>query len=104
MGGLFGIFGDAGGASARGGCELAPKEAPPGKKLATFAGESCSRQEQAIMHDPFRFITTAMLLCFPGGCFWGVELAYQRVPGVESTSVGYTQGKTPNPTYDMVRF
>jgi peptide methionine sulfoxide reductase MsrA len=25
---------------------------------------------------------------FGGGCFWGIELAYQRVPGVIETSVG----------------
>lgn len=24
---------------------------------------------------------------FAGGCFWGVELAYQRIPGVEYTAV-----------------
>lgn len=28
---------------------------------------------------------------FAGGCFWGLELAYQRVPGVIATCVGYTQ-------------
>ncbi len=39
---------------------------------------------------------------FAGGCFWGLELAYQRVPGVIDTSVGYTQGKEGNPTYDYV--
>jgi len=39
---------------------------------------------------------------FAGGCFWGIELAYQRIPGVTHTSVGYTQGQTPNPTYEMV--
>ena len=39
---------------------------------------------------------------FAGGCFWGVELAYQRVPGVVKTAVGYTQGPTPAPTYEMV--
>lgn len=36
------------------------------------------------------------------GCFWGAELAFQRVVGVESTKVGYTQGKTENPTYQQV--
>lgn len=36
------------------------------------------------------------------GCFWGGELAYQRVPGVVGTSVGFTQGKTENPTYEEV--
>ncbi len=39
---------------------------------------------------------------FAGGCFWGLELAYQRVPGVIDTSVGYTQGKEDKPTYDYV--
>ncbi|EFN53814.1 hypothetical protein CHLNCDRAFT_25450, partial [Chlorella variabilis] len=37
-----------------------------------------------------------------GGCFWGLELAYQRVPGVVKTSVGYTAGQVPNPTYEEV--
>ena len=30
---------------------------------------------------------------FAGGCFWGLELAYQREPGVLSTVVGYTQAR-----------
>jgi peptide-methionine (S)-S-oxide reductase len=36
---------------------------------------------------------------FAGGCFWGLELAFQRVPGVIDTSVGYTQGDVERPTY-----
>lgn len=39
---------------------------------------------------------------FAGGCFWGLELAYQREAGVTNTSVGYTQGKDPAPTYEKV--
>ena len=39
---------------------------------------------------------------FALGCFWGGELAYQRVPGVVSTSVGYTQGEKVNPSYEEV--
>lgn len=39
---------------------------------------------------------------FAAGCFWSVELAYQRVPGVLRTSVGYAGGHTPTPTYRMV--
>jgi methionine-S-sulfoxide reductase len=60
--------------ATRMGCELAPKEAPPGKELATFAG----------------------------GCFWGLELKFMREPGVEKTSSGYTQGETEKPTYEEV--
>lgn len=36
------------------------------------------------------------------GCFWGGELAYQRLPGVVSTHVGYTQGHRKDPTYEEV--
>lgn len=39
---------------------------------------------------------------FAAGCFWGVELAYQRVPGVTKTEAGYSQGITHNPTYEDV--
>ena len=39
---------------------------------------------------------------FAGGCFWGLELAYQREAGVVATSVGYTQGEADEPTYEQV--
>ncbi|KAH9299643.1 hypothetical protein KI387_031325, partial [Taxus chinensis] len=39
---------------------------------------------------------------FGAGCFWGVELAFQRVPGVSKTEVGYSQGHLHNPTYEDV--
>lgn len=39
---------------------------------------------------------------YAGGCFWGLELAYQRVPGVSKTSVGYTAGHDKSPTYNSV--
>ena len=30
---------------------------------------------------------------------WGVELSFQRLPGVTNTAVGYTNGNTAHPTY-----
>lgn len=46
--------------------------------------------------------TTYHVATFAGGCFWGLELAYQRVPGVVHTAVGYTQGRETRPNYDAV--
>ncbi len=42
------------------------------------------------------------LASFGLGCFWGAEKAFWKLPGVYSTSVGYAQGYTKNPTYKEV--
>lgn len=39
---------------------------------------------------------------FGAGCFWGVQLAFDREPGVIETAVGFMGGDTPHPTYREV--
>lgn len=52
----------------------APATPPPGMALATFAG----------------------------GCFWCMEKPFDDLPGVVSTTSGYTGGAVKNPTYHDV--
>ncbi|TDQ35413.1 peptide-methionine (S)-S-oxide reductase MsrA [Aureibacillus halotolerans] len=39
---------------------------------------------------------------FGAGCFWGVELAFSNIQGVQSTRVGYLGGALENPSYEDV--
>lgn len=39
---------------------------------------------------------------FAGGCFWCMEPPFDKLPGVISTTSGYTGGKKLNPTYREV--
>jgi peptide-methionine (S)-S-oxide reductase len=54
------------------------------------------RGEQAAARPPEEAIAI-----FAGGCFWCMEPPYDALPGVLSTTSGYTGGITTNPTYEQ---
>jgi peptide-methionine (S)-S-oxide reductase len=67
-------------------------------------------QEEQPEDDSFQTITTTgqviTTATFAGGCFGGIQLAFDREPGVIATCVGYTQGNNDTtctfPTYSEV--
>merc|ERR1712216_966886 len=66
-----------------------------------------SLQEEAAVYAAAREVKAVAkdghaLATFGGGCFWGIELAYARVPGVISTCVGYINGAVEGPSYELV--
>ncbi len=43
--------------------------------------------------------TTSNIAVLAGGCFWGMEDLFRKLPGVLDTETGYTGGENANPSY-----
>ena len=45
---------------------------------------------------------TTQTIYLAGGCFWGLEAYFERIPGIIDAESGYANGKTANPSYEDV--
>jgi peptide-methionine (S)-S-oxide reductase len=59
-------------------------------------------QAQTVTAPTGAVTTVTAKATFAGGCFWCVESDFDKVPGVISTTSGYTGGSLANPTYEQV--
>ena len=75
-------------------------DALPGRDVPVFAVPDVHAVLGTRLKPPFpEGMQTAI---FGLGCFWGAERLFWGLDGVYSTSVGYSGGFTPNPTYEEV--
>lgn len=65
-------------------------------------GESAVTKETKPAAEQKREIKDFQRATFAGGCFWGVEHNFRRIPGVVKTAVGFMGGRTKAPSYKDV--
>jgi methionine-S-sulfoxide reductase len=63
--------------------------------------KAATRQEEQTRGLLLRSVHTEKIV-LGAGCFWHVEAALRRLPGVVDTAVGFAGGHTQNPSYDDV--
>ena len=66
--------------------------------LLAFGGAALAAVSNAQSPSP----ATTRTAIFAGGCFWCIQPAFDKAPGVIKTVVGYCGGTEPNPTYKLV--
>jgi methionine-S-sulfoxide reductase len=73
----------------------------PAVPIAALAGVCVLRNHMATGGPQAEPVPTQTAV-FAGGCFWGLQAAFDKVPGVVRTRVGYTGGTSADPTYSLV--
>jgi peptide-methionine (S)-S-oxide reductase len=80
---------------------LLPRVAMLGVVLLTAAMGACAGPADEVPR-PAATDAAGAVAIFAGGCFWCMEPPFDKVPGVISTTSGYTGGSLANPTYEQV--
>ena len=70
--------------------------------VMVLAGAAASCSDAATSQAPASDKKGTAQAVFAGGCFWCTESDFDKIPGVLSTTSGYTGGKLRNPTYKQV--
>jgi len=70
--------------------------------VVCLAGWRASREHSQFAGVPVNEPARLETAVFSGGCFWGLQAAFDKLPGVFSTRAGYTGGAAKNPTYERV--
>jgi len=86
-------------------CRASSSEAADGKQPAAARAATVPVGTDPGHAGPGTPLTPAagdQLAAFAEGCFWGSEDTFRHVPGVVATAVGYSGGRTTNPTYEDV--
>ncbi|MFP3154412.1 peptide-methionine (R)-S-oxide reductase MsrB [Lachnospiraceae bacterium ZAX-1] len=70
-------------------------------RLSSTTASTTATQEETKWKESYD-VDALKEIYFAGGCFWGVEEYFSRVPGIYDTTVGYANGTTDNPSYEDV--
>lgn len=69
---------------------------------AAQAAQNTASKAEATQSPTQPAVNAEARAIFAGGCFWGVEDAFEKLDGVKSVISGYTGGKGANPSYEQV--